>query len=83
MYLSRYQHWLPWQYSCFSYPTYETLPHHWKVSNGDRLKETIKQIGPVKLRPLLVGDFAYLLYVTVRKICFVCILLLSVKQTCQ
>ena len=32
---------------------------HWKVSQGDWLKGPIKQIGPVEVGPLLVGDSAY------------------------
>ena len=32
---------------------------HWKVSQGDWLKGPVKQIGPVEVGPLLVGDSAY------------------------
>lgn len=32
---------------------------HWKVSEGDWLKGPIKQIGPLEVGALLVGDSAY------------------------
>lgn len=32
---------------------------HWKVSQGDWLKGPIKQVRPVEVGPLLVGDSAY------------------------
>ena len=32
---------------------------HWNFSQGDWLKGPVKQIGPVEVGPLLVGDSTY------------------------